>query len=727
MAKLRPRARIIRTIGDQLISGPEAALIELVKNAYDADSPSVSIKITPPVGNDYSSDEGRIEVRDKGHGMSESEIIDKWFEPATSHKLIRKKSPNGRIMLGSKGVGRFATARLGRKLHIESIYLDNNSKLMKSSLDIDWDIFNQTDYLDEIDISVVSKSASPSEVPGVKLTISSLRDNWTEKQLKLLVRELRRMASPSASKASGFKIFLDLTDFKSSDHKFDGQALVSGAMVEKNSDSLEINAIEFDSIFHYQVKGVFRVDGSFSGTYINQRGDAKVHPVLISRTELNEDESSCGQVDVHLNIYDREGDAVAELFNNLDLGIVGRRDAKAILDENIGIGIYREDFRVRPYGDAETDWLELESGRVQNPSVRLGLNQVWGIVKIESESRSGLIERSSREGLESNGSFTRLQNLLSSLLRNIEARRHDFREKTGMSRKSSDHGIKDAKKYAYLDNVKKAFTALKLDPSINAKLNEAIEKDQQALERAILDIENRQLTLSTLSASGLVLAQVLHDGRAKLSDINTRSKRLVDGSDRLLEQSTFGEYFRSTFAKDAASIHASGRELGQLFKSLDPISGKKRGRPQVFVINEIISRCLDLCKDAIDENAVTVNLLNFDLPVKAVGYESDLMATVINVVENALFWLSSSPTRPRTLNFSISCAGSYVILRLENNGPKIDEDFHDRLFVPGFSLKTEGSGLGLAIAREVMRASGGEIEFDSESKQTTFIIKMKKA
>ncbi|MFT7772465.1 ATP-binding protein [Roseateles sp.] len=96
MAKLRPRARIVRTIGDQLISGPEAALIELVKNAYDADSPSVSIRITPPGSLQEGRKPGEIRVADTGHGMSANDITAKWFEPATTDKLERGTSPSGR-------------------------------------------------------------------------------------------------------------------------------------------------------------------------------------------------------------------------------------------------------------------------------------------------------------------------------------------------------------------------------------------------------------------------------------------------------------------------------------------------------------------------------------------------------------------------------------------------------------------------------------------------------
>src|SRR3546814_817309 len=73
--QFRPRARIIRTIGDQLISGPEAAVIELVKNSYDADASYVVIKFQPPL----VEGDGRIVVKDDGHGMTVDDIQEKWM------------------------------------------------------------------------------------------------------------------------------------------------------------------------------------------------------------------------------------------------------------------------------------------------------------------------------------------------------------------------------------------------------------------------------------------------------------------------------------------------------------------------------------------------------------------------------------------------------------------------------------------------------------------------
>src|SRR3546814_10811386 len=113
--QFRPRARIIRTIGYQLISGPEAAVIELVKNSYDADASYVVIKFQPPL----VEGDGRIVGKDDGHGVTVGDIQEKWMEPATSSKVTDRESPEkGRRMLGSKGIGRFAEEKQIGRAHV---------------------------------------------------------------------------------------------------------------------------------------------------------------------------------------------------------------------------------------------------------------------------------------------------------------------------------------------------------------------------------------------------------------------------------------------------------------------------------------------------------------------------------------------------------------------------------------------------------------------------------
>ena len=134
MPKLKPRARIIRTIGDQLISGPEAAIIELVKNSYDADAHKVEIIFSIDPNDDIS-----ITVKDDGHGMTLDEISSNWLEPATDSKINNKSSRSGkRQVLGAKGIGRFAVSRLGSICLLTSVaYNKENKKKEESGIYID--------------------------------------------------------------------------------------------------------------------------------------------------------------------------------------------------------------------------------------------------------------------------------------------------------------------------------------------------------------------------------------------------------------------------------------------------------------------------------------------------------------------------------------------------------------------------------------------------------------
>ena len=731
LAKLRPRARIVRTIGDQLISGPEAALIELVKNAYDADSPNVRITIIPPSPGEHWHDHGKVIVEDLGHGMTADDLVTKWFEPATTDKLDRPSSPKGRTMLGAKGVGRFAAARLGDKLFLETTSRQRGLLPKTASLLIDWSDFTRARYLDEIDVPIATKPSKPEAKTGVRLEITRLRDKWTKARLEDLIRELRRLVSPQGARESGFRIFLDLSGFALETHGFDGQALVAGvvgsissdAAEETDRDPTELHPFGLSDVFHYRIEGHFDTAGAFKGHFINKRGDGQPRSVDIPAREVGDDEQPCGPLHIRLNIYDREGDSLVELFQALGLGAVGRLDARRMLDENIGVGIYRQGFRIRPYGDPESDWLELERMRVQDPSRKLGLNQVLGIVEIEDERVSSLVERSSREGLEHNGAFGRLKTLLANLMVYVESLRFEFREVTGLARRQEgDTGL--IRRQADLSATSRAVA--KLPVKYRDSVEKALKQESQALRNTIDELEAYQHKLAAQSSLGLVVSQVLHDGRRFLGDITTRSKGLADGAPRLFEESPFGEHFRTTFGKNARSIHESVGHLTRLFKALDPIAGRKRGRPKILQPIYVLDSCLALFNDRIAALGVEVTKdLAADLPSVTL-YEGDLMGAMLNIIDNALHWLSSSPNRPRRLLISSAVSSKWVRLRFSNNGPHINTEFQKNLFKPGFTLKPEGSGLGLAIAREAMRASKGNVIYDEEEEMTTFVIEIPK-
>nr|WKF58750.1 C4-dicarboxylate transport sensor protein DctB [Paraburkholderia busanensis] len=724
MAKLRPRARIIRTVGDQLITGPEAALIELVKNAFDADSPSVTIKIVPR-SPEYP--DGLIRVQDFGHGMTLETIEKRWFEPATDDKLKRKFSPGGRRLLGAKGIGRFAASRLGTYTVVESIAIDQNGRVENVRVDVDWDKFTADQYLDDVEIPINrSYFADASKVrTGVTLSMTHTRDVWTSKRLEALVRELRRVASPNEA-GDKFEIHLDLSSFTPEANGFDGEKILFDLnfdvadLEHHERDYTLIRPFEIAQAADYVLEGHFDELGAFHGAFTVCKGDN--HPVKfeVAAFKMLEEEESCGPFDLRINIYDRETESIAALFGRMGLNFdkIGIRSARKILTDYSGIAIFRNGFRIRPYGEPENDWLELERQRVQNPSKKLGMSQVSGRIVIGNESGSGLVERSSREGLEHNGSFERLKRLVSEVLAHAEERRLAFRERAGLSRRATAD-VTQAKKLAGLEAVTRAVS--KLPVELRQNVEKAIEKDSTALNASLEEIDEYQKLLQSRAALGLVVGEVIHEGRRILNPMANAGRSLADNVQWLTEDTKRGEVLRRQFPKQVAVVNDGTRGLSRLFKRLDPVSGRRRGRSASFVVLDAVRSAVSLFEAALADAHIFVEV-DVDSTLKAHGYVEDFQAAALNILENAIYWMSTVNMSDKQIHIAGSSHQSHVRVAISNNGPTIDDSYVPRLFQVGSSLKADGTGLGLAIAKEACRASKGDLFYDENKSETTFVI-----
>ncbi|ENF8746710.1 sensor histidine kinase [Vibrio fluvialis] len=727
MAKLKPRARLIRTIGDKLISGPEAAIIELVKNSYDAESSSVYIKITPP--EDSSNFSGEIIISDTGHGMTENELLNNWLEPATDTKAINKKSRSGtRTVLGAKGVGRFASASLGNLITLESVAAVGNS-YEKVTLSLDWRVFEQHKYLDEIDINISTQKLNTVSNTGVTITITELTTIWDKEKILSLIKELRRLATPTSDK---FDISLDLEAYSEKlevPYNFDGIALLkeNNQLAEilqngKNLEDEESSVIRpYNLLNHsdYHLKGEFNKYGDFEGTFNIVRGDNVPKPIKFKGPPFKPGQRTCGKLVVDLKIYDQEPDAVKYLFKRMKVNfdLFGVQKARNLIAESSGIAIYRAGFRVRPYGEPDHDWLKLEKRRVQRPSLRIGHAQVAGTIHIEDEEKSHLVERSSREGLETNGSYVRLLQLLEILFMTIEPKRKDFREKAGLSRKPKP-SIGEARNIANLESISKAVQSL--SPEEQKPILLKIEKESQALTKALDEIEAYQKLLESRAALGLVVGQVIHDGRTYLEPINSSANNIIKHAKHLLENSKKGELIREFYPSYGEAIQTGANGLSSLFQSLDPISGRSKRKNTYFPIVKVVKEVTNLLGEKIIMNNVNIqNLVGEEI---SYGFVGDMQAALLNIVDNAIYWLSTTNLDNPTISFSSHVDESFVYLDIKNNGPKISEDNKDIIFDAGVSHKQDGHGLGLSIAREACRNSGGELRLSAIEPETCFTI-----
>ena len=340
--RIKPAGRHILTIGRDLIQDNFAAVVELVKNAYDADSPDVNIEFTA------SPDKGgyTIIISDHGHGMSRDTVINKWMVPSTKDKLERGNSPAGRVMQGRKGVGRYAASILGNDLLLET----NTSEGTKTTVFIEWSSFETARYLEDVEILIETTEAS--EPTGSKLTIngdSKFLSGWNEDQFKKLRFELKKLISPLST---------ILTDENSIDN-FQIRLTVKGfPKVQDISEKVE--PLPLFDLFDYRIAGEVSTDGKGALTYYLQ----KIRNATPEKINLDSEEpTGCGALLFDIRVYDREKESIEALINR---GLkdeagnyVAKLEARRLLNEYNGIGVYRNGFRLRPLGDADFDWLKL--------------------------------------------------------------------------------------------------------------------------------------------------------------------------------------------------------------------------------------------------------------------------------------------------------------------------------------------------------------------------------
>src|SRR3954447_7406772 len=337
--QFRPRARIIRTIGDQLISGPEAAVIELVKNAYDADASFALIKFRPPL----QPGKGKIVFTDDGAGMTLADIQNKWMEPATTSKTAtRLSAKKQRRMMGSKGIGRFAVAKLGSKMAMNSISAESGKQIEVLIPELDWGLFAGEAYLSDISIDYLVEETDQHS--GTTIEISELNEGWPSEKLEKLYRELRRLISPhNRATDDKFGIFLDLSECTPENAGFDGLQLLGFRPPAKVDHTAVVPQPEFEVLpfplletSDYEVDGYFDAAGKFHGTIEIRRGGQAARVIKLS-VPLIENETSCGQVSVRLSIFDREADAVRETVKKAGFGSVTAKEARQLLDSVAGI------------------------------------------------------------------------------------------------------------------------------------------------------------------------------------------------------------------------------------------------------------------------------------------------------------------------------------------------------------------------------------------------------
>lgn len=683
--KIRPAGRHILTIGRDLIKDSYAAVIELVKNAYDADSSDVNIEFKKTLDSDKYS----VVISDNGHGMSKDAVINKWLVPSTKDKIERDKSPYGRTLQGSKGVGRYATSVLGHDLLLETV-----TKGEKTTVYVEWYSFEEAQYLDDVDILI--ETSKVSEPSGTVLTINGNNEflkEWDKERFEKLQFELKKLIAPMSNifnnedTNDNFRINLKVEGFPN---------------VENVKETVEPYPI-FD-LYDYKISAKIDANGKGKLTYSSQK--ARNIPTETFPLDLKTP-TKCGSLDIDIRVYDRDTEAIAALekrgLEKYSNSPFGKLEARQLLNYYNGIGVYRNGFRIRPLGDPGFDWLGLNKRRVNNPTLRISSNQAIGYVQIQSEEKSKLIEKSARDGLRENEAFDRLQSITIAVISQLETRRYDYRRKFGLSQ--SNVKIQENLKVLFSsdDLIKDVLTVLKrykVDKKIIDIIVKLIEADTLEKNKIVDKIETIIAIYQSEATLGKIVNVVLHEGRKPLSYFKEQKDNIKHWFNVFQDKKDSVAFEK--IIRIVNNMIRNAETFVRLFGRLDPLASRTRTVRKPLPLKETIQEVFSIFEKEIESNNISVEVKGPD-DFKYRARSQDIYSIFVNLIENSIYWLREGKTEIQKIIIEFEMEdGSLRYIDYHDTGIGIDPEYIDSevIFEPGFTTKPNGTGLGLSIAGE---------------------------
>lgn len=677
MAKLnfKPKARLLLQLGDQLIRSESIALLEIIKNAYDANASQAVVSMK----NLEQPEEGEITIRDDGDGMDASIITDVWMQPGSDYKqkqieIIQKKvgKDKKRIPIGGKGIGRFGVHKLGR--HIELFSKKAGAK--EVNLKIDWRDFEEDTDLASVQIDL-KENVVPQHFKGNKtgtlIIIRGLKGNWTRGTVRELYRAINSLNSPFET-ADAFKTYF----------KLDNQDWLKGL--------IDFNAIKDHALYYAEVviegskikdlKYEFRPWDTM--TKLQERSHRQQNIEMVSneidditkkkvQRSIDLSQYKIGTVSLKLLIFDRSSKI-------LSLGVIDKAGIKEYLDANGGIRVFRNDIRVYDYGEPDNDWLNLDLMRVNQPGKTISNNIIVGAVSLNRLESEALQEKTNREGFIENDAYRAFVCAIRFSLDKILTQRNLDKEKI---RKFYSPSAVSEPVIGHLKNLQEKITEKVTDPTL-----------QKDLLKSISDIEKDYATINeiyTRSASaGLSLSIVMHEIIHMISELSAAVEQ--KGVDNNIKQLV--KTLQKTASDYAGVIKQSSKskvKLGAVVtQALSNIQFRIRAH-EVEIVRRYEKRDLSKAEVSCAQNLV--------------------ISTLINLVDNSIWWQTYGRVRNKKIFVDIvNEPDKYVSVLIADNGPGFSIPPEEAI-KPFISDKPGGMGLGLHLASEVMNGQKGRLIF----------------
>ncbi len=723
--KIKPYARLITMLGDQLIKNERIALAELIKNSYDADASWVKVSFLG-FNDDFTiNNNSRIVVEDDGCGMNEDIIRNHWLNPATPEKLKRKEkeetrtTSKGRILQGEKGIGRFAVFKLGKTIKIttrrqsqneenkfidegeeeENIVIYDFSKYDENFLSENGE--EKELYLEDLNVTydkrlpkqllrgIVTLGAVKKERKpyGTIIEISNLKTNWSENRIEELQNEVGKM-QPIFSRE-------DQTDF--SVYIYKDQMVHPSQEVYK--DKLR-NCMEIKSVYKVR-NGVYlekekSISFDLNGRNISLNFESpEISGLKLFREKFNSSEyqTDCGDFKFEFYIFDFDAESNTKY-------VLDKEEVKNIKQHRIYL--YRDDIRVMPYGDPDDDWLKIDMTRgTIRSSEYLSNDQVVGCVYITQEGNPKLKDKTNREGLIDEGrsldDFITVLQLILKYLRGVVYQKYLVDKK---NRKQID-AVKKGRPFELIEDAKQQFKGDKKSLKFIDDFEKSYRTEHKALQDRITRTEN-------LAAVGLSVETASHDVMMFLE----KTIEQLDSSIRNLMLE--GEVDKAVLLDQLTMIRGNISMVQTQMKDIQLLFPSTKTRTKKVNVSEIVDKVQRLYVRTFKQNRIDLNIIRNGSPLLVKTTDAVLLQVFINLFDNATYWLKESEY-PRKIEILIDGDSNRVVF--SDNGPGIKEESEGYIFEAFYSEKgEEGRGLGLYIARQLLDRYDYSIELASFSR-----------
>lgn len=733
-------AHLVNILGEQLIGSEKIGVLELIKNSIDASASYCKVRFEKVPGlptidscaYQYNELDGPvIIIEDDGVGMDRETIENGWLRPASTVKTSakaklreeRKRAYNsgnigayssivnelkeeygGRIPLGEKGVGRFATNRLGRHLIIRTKTKDSVDELV---LRLDWDDFEMSvgekRDLNSIGVELFREPVSREYGPknsGTQIVVYGGREDFSfdEEKIRDINRSIIRLNSPNPKPNISnppFRAFLECPQIEQLETTevyndyvptFSLEALVDerGVVSDYNLDFNPPTSVPLPK-------------ETWEEKDIDLRRYAREYWQTGNGEGLRN--PKCGSFYIHLDAWYRSKPWIDG---------VNQKEMLAYLSEYGGISIYRDNVLIFPAeSGTKNDWLNLSQRNIKQ-GYRLSYYNLIGNIELEQSDNIDLIDKTNREGLIENQAYRDLAKLVETVIQNILeiryiSKRDEFTDLTkGIER--------DPKKLREVTSVSAGiiegvgrYYPIEDDPwKILEKLGDTVSERRdglvnlansvKTLKKSIELIEGVQDKLTEQAGFGLAAAVSIHE-------LNKIATNFYTGITEIINAGNPTDY-------RLEDLRSASDSLRSELKRLSPLRTIRNEKKREFMVSTSIHYAKELFTRRLKENKIKVEI-SLDDDIRIYAKYSTLCQVFVNLIDNSIYWLSLVPENERRIIIRIETVNRFVLFA--DSGKGIDAAIRPYLFEPGYSMKIPPSGLGLFICRSYMNAINGNI------------------